>query len=60
VPNLGRNAQVIIEVLQGCYTFSAFINDPKNSAWVSTNGCMNNTDLWMLYIRTDGIVLKSP
>lgn len=54
--NLSRNQQIIVEVLQGCYTFSAYVKD----GWVSTNGCMNNTDLWMLYIRSDSIVLKSP
>lgn len=56
IPTLSRNQQIIIEVLQGCYTFSAYTKD----AWVYTNGCMNNTDLWMLYIRMDSIVLKSP
>ena len=60
VPTLGRNSITFIEILQGCYFFSAYINDPKNPAAATTSGCINNGDLWMLYIRDGNITLKSP
>jgi hypothetical protein len=61
--NIGKGERVFIDYPQGCYDFSAFLNDPKNPGKSFGGGagtCANNSDLWVVKIGKDIINLVSP
>lgn len=60
---IGRGERVFIDYPQGCYDFSAFINDPKNPSKAfggGANVCANNGDLWTVKIEKEIINLAPP
>ena len=60
---IGKGERVFVDYPQGCYDFSAFLNDPKKPGKAfggGSNTCANNSDLWVVKIGTDIINLVSP
>ena len=56
---LNKGDTVIVEFVQGCYSFYAWINGNKPST-ASGYGCANNPDMWNVYIRPQVISIKPP
>ena len=59
--SLGRNADVILTVPQGCYSAFFWINDPKAPTQASASGlCANNPDKWTIKIGPNSVIMLAP
>lgn len=59
--SLGRNADVILTVPQGCYSAFFWINDPKSPTQASASGlCANNPDKWTIKIGPNSVIMLAP
>jgi len=56
---IAKNAQVSLQVPLGCWSFYAW-STGKTNLTTSGYGCINNTDLWNVFVRPEAILLKSP
>jgi hypothetical protein len=56
---LPKNGSTIInDLIQGCYSASVVINNPKKSIKAFTAGCINNTDKWSFIVLKDSMSLQ--
>lgn len=59
--SLGRNADTILSVPQGCYSAFFWINDPKAPSQASGSAlCANNADKWTFKIGPTSVILLPP
>lgn len=59
--SLGKNADVILTVPQGCYSAFFWVNDPKSPSQASGNGlCANNGDKWTIKITANNAQMLPP
>lgn len=59
--SLGRNADVILSVPQGCYSAYFWVNDPKTPSTASGSAlCANNSDKWTFKITANNVQLLPP
>jgi hypothetical protein len=57
---LNKGDTIVIEFVQGCYSFYAWVNAGSNSSTASGYGCANNSDMWNVYIRPEAVSIKPP
>lgn len=57
---LNKGDTTVIDFVQGCYSFYAWVNAGTNSSTASGYGCANNSDLWNVYIRPQAVSIKPP
>ena len=57
---LNKGDTIIVDFVQGCYSFWAWINAGSNSSTASGFGCDNNYDVWNVYIRPESVTIKPP
>lgn len=57
---LNKGDTIVIEFVQGCYSFYAWVNAGSSSSTASGYGCANNTDLWNVIIRPQAVNIKPP
>jgi hypothetical protein len=56
---LGTGGSTLItDLIQGCYSVSAYINDPKKPTKSFGYGCINNPDKWTFIISRKSVVLQ--
>ena len=59
--SLGRNADTILSLPQGCYSAFFWINDPKTPSQASGDGlCANNADKWTFKIGPNSVIMLAP
>ena len=59
--SLGKNADVRLEVPQGCYSSFFYVNNPKKqSTAYGTALCANNGDKWTFKITPNSVVMLPP
>ena len=59
--SLGKNADTILNLPQGCYSAFFWINDPKTPSQASGNGlCANNSDKWTFKIGANSVTMMAP
>jgi hypothetical protein len=59
--SLGKNADVILTVPQGCYSAFFWVNDPKSPSQASGNAlCANNSDKWTIKITANNAQMLPP
>lgn len=49
---------IITDLIQGCYSVSAFINDPNKPTKSYGDGCINNPDKWTFFISRKSVLLQ--
>ena len=57
---LNKGDTTVIEFVQGCYSFYAWVNAGGNSSTASGYGCANNPDIWNVFIRPQSVLIKPP
>jgi hypothetical protein len=57
---IAKNSQVNLQVPLGCWSAYAWSTGKINLTTSGYLGCVNNTDLWNVFIRPEAILLKSP
>lgn len=58
---LGKNADIILNLPQGCYSAFFWVNDPKKPTQASGSGlCANNTDKWTFKISETRVDMLAP
>ena len=60
VSGIAKNGQVTLQVPLGCWSAYAWSTGKTNLTTSGYLGCINNTDLWNVFIRPESILLKSP
>jgi hypothetical protein len=60
VSGIAKNTQVTLQVPLGCWSAYAWSTGKINLTTSGYLGCINNTDLWNVFIRPESILLKSP
>ena len=59
--SLGKSADVILSLPQGCYSSFFYVNDPKKPSQASGNlMCANNSDKWTFKIGPNTVTMLSP
>jgi hypothetical protein len=59
--NIGKGDSIIIsDLVQGCYSVQAYVNDPKKPSTALGGGCINNDDKWTFTVGTEVIKLSPP
>jgi hypothetical protein len=59
--SLGKLADTVLTVPQGCYSAFFWINDTKSPSQASGSGlCANNPDKWTMKIRANDVILNPP
>jgi hypothetical protein len=59
--SLGKNADTILTVPQGCYSAFFWVNDPKSPSQASGSGlCANNSDKWTIKIGANSVTMLAP
>ena len=59
--SLGKNADTILSLPQGCYSAFFWVNDPKTPSQASGNAlCTNNSDKWTFKIGPNTVTLLAP
>lgn len=58
---LGKNADIILNLPQGCYSSFFWVNDPKKPSQASgTALCANNGDKWTFKVGPTSVVMLAP
>jgi nicotinamide riboside transporter PnuC len=59
--SLGKLADTILNVPQGCYSAYFWVNDPKAQSTASGSAlCANNTDKWTMKISANTVIMLAP
>jgi hypothetical protein len=59
--SLGRNADTILSIPQGCYSAFFWVNDPKTPSQASGSAlCANNSDKWTFKIGATTVIMLPP